>query len=243
MRPIVPGLILFAGFTLSLSAQAHVSVVGAPAIANKSGIVELAIPHGCTVGEAHLDTVRVEVTVPASLTSLRPVYGDLGNVSISSEGSGASAVTRLVWSKPTGSALNGDTHYYSVKFRARMPDAPFTQIALPTTQYCLNGDEEVSVSWNEVSNEEHDHGSSASTGENPAPILMVYPARYPGWNQYTTKADQHLHDMRIFNDAEIVWWDNAAYSSNPATQAMITADPDVQPLAEIHDNATFWVKY
>lgn len=239
----VPGLIVLGGCLLSSSVLAHVSVVSAPVFADKTGVVELAVPHGCTVGDAHLDTLRVDVILPASLTNIRPVYGELGNVSITTEGSGASAVTKLVWSKPAGTGLPGDTHYYSVKFRARMPNAPFSQIALPTTQYCQHGDEEVSVSWDQVNSSEHDHGGSASTGDNPAPILVVYPVRYPGWNRYTTAAGQHLHDMRIFKDAEIVWWNNAAYSSNPVTQAMITADPDVTPLSEIHDDATFWVKY
>lgn len=242
MRFIVPGLILLSGSTFSLSVQAHVSVVSAPAIANKSGIVELAVPHGCTVGESHLDTVRIEVTLPASLTSIRPVYGELGNATISTETLESGVVTKLTWSKPTGTALDGDTHYYSLKFRAKTPDAPFTQIAMPTTQYCLNGEEEVSVSWNQVTEGGHDHGST-SPSANPAPTLMVYPARYPGWNQYSTAAGQHLHDMSIFKDAEIVWWNDAAYSSNPATQAMIEADEDVAALSEIHDNATFWVKY
>lgn len=242
MRYIVPGAALLAASAFSTSAVAHVSVVSAPSIANKTGIVELAVPHGCTVGETHLDTLRIEVIIPASLTSLRPVYGALGNVAISTETTETGTVTKLIWRKPAESDLGDDTHYYSVQFRARMPNAPFTKIALPTTQYCQHGEEEVSVSWSDVSNSEHDHDST-TVSANPAPMLMIYPARAPGWNQYTTADDQHLHDMGIFNDAEIVWWNDAAYSSNPVTQAMIEADADVSTLSEIHNNATFWVKY
>ncbi len=242
MRYIAAGLTLLSGSTLPVSALAHVSVVSAPVFANQSGIVELAIPHGCTVGEAHLDTVRIEITVPASLTSLRPVYGEMGNVSISTVTEDSGAVTKLVWNKPATTELATDTHYYSVKFRAKMPDAPFTRIALPTVQTCLNGVEEVTVSWDQVSTPGHDHNSS-TTDTNPAPLLTVYPQRFPGWNQYTTVADQHLHDMSIFKDAEIVWWNEAAYSPNPTIQALIEADDTVTNLSEIHDNATFWVKY
>ncbi|MEJ2669565.1 MAG: DUF1775 domain-containing protein [Gammaproteobacteria bacterium] len=248
MRQILPGypilqsMVLLGSFSLSLPLHAHVSVASSPAMANERAIVELSIPHGCTVDDVHLDTARVEVLVPESLTGLRPVFGALGNAHIETIATATGSSTRLIWEKPADTVLDDDTHYYSVKFRAQMPDAPFTQIALPTIQYCLNGDEEVSVAWDQAPAGGHDHNSS-DTGGNPAPILMVYPTRHAGWNQYSTVVDQHLHDMSILDDAEIVWWNGAAYSSNPTIKAMIETDSSVTPLSEIHDGATFWVKY
>ncbi|WP_158643540.1 hypothetical protein [Ketobacter alkanivorans] len=49
--------------------------------------------------------------------------------------------------------------------------------------------------------------------------------------------------MSLFSDAEIVWWNDAAYSSNPVTLQMIEAEANVCVLSEIHDNARFRVKY
>ena len=78
-HPILQSILLLGSFSLSLPLHAHVSVTSSPAIANASSIVEIAIPHGCTVNEAHLDTVRVEILVPETLTGLRSVFGALGN--------------------------------------------------------------------------------------------------------------------------------------------------------------------
>jgi len=210
-----------------------VSVSSGPAFANENTMISLSVPHGCE-GE---DTVRIEVMIPETLTGVRPQDVVFGLADIEADDLGN--VIKIVWSKPEGEGRESDTHFYEVSFRARMPDQPFTKVHLPTTQYCLNAlGEELAVSWTTIS-DSHDHNGV----DKPAPAMMIYPARHPGWNQYSTTTGQHLHDMSIFDDAEILWWNKAAYSSNPAIMQMIEADSDTSTLTEIHDNATIWVKY
>ena len=120
---------------------------------------------------------------------------------------------------------------------------------LPTTQFCknTNGDE-ISAAWTATNATHGSHKVSAAaettTAEinaNPAPSFLAYPARIKGWNKYI--APDHLHDMSIFNDAEIVWKGDAAYSANPNTVELINADTAATPLSEIHPEEVFWVKY
>ena len=75
----------------------------------------------------------------------------------------------------------------------------------------------------------------------PAPALVVLPVRGPGWNKFTTKSA--INDLAIFNDAEIVWVGDAAYSSNATTKELIAGEDDVTPLTKIAAGAEIWVKY
>lgn len=218
---------------LSNQAMAHVSITSGPAIANQRNIIEISVPHGCE----GFDSVRIEIDIPTSLSSIRPIDSVFGPASIVSQND---AITKIVWAKPTSAILDSDTHYYQVSFRATLPDTPFTLMALPTTQYCLDDSgNEISVSWSDPVSEHGSHDSSS----HPSPSMMLLPERHPGWNQYQTSEGMHLHDMSIFDDAEIVWWNNAAYSSNPSVINMIQNDSNYSVLEEIHDNASFWVKY
>ena len=226
---------------LAFQAHSHVTVVSAPYIANTTNIIELNIPHGCSDElSGSEDTVRIEVKVPSTITNIRAMDAVFGqaNTQVIDE---TSDYTLISWDKVPGTERESDTQFYRVGFRGKLPDSPFSTIYLPTTQYCINdAQEQISVSW-DAHTSGHHYAAAQSSG-NPAPSLMVMPSRYPGWNQYTTVADQHLHDMSIFNDAEIVWWNDAAYSVNPVTKTMIENN-GTAVLSEIHDNATFWVKY
>jgi hypothetical protein len=62
-----------------------------------------------------------------------------------------------------------------------------------------------------------------------------------GWNKYTV--ENKIDDLTIFDDAQIVWADDAAYSGNPETKALIESEDDVEPLTEIKAGAEIWVKY
>jgi hypothetical protein len=75
----------------------------------------------------------------------------------------------------------------------------------------------------------------------PAPSVVLLPARVPGWNKYTV--GQHLTTLTMFNDAEIVWAGNAAYSVNPNYTALIGKEPNSEPLTEIAAGTEIWVKY
>jgi hypothetical protein len=75
----------------------------------------------------------------------------------------------------------------------------------------------------------------------PAPTLTILPARSPGWNKY--EAPAAISDLSIFDDAEIVWVGDAAYSSNAAYQELIETEDGVTALTEIEAGAEIWVKY
>jgi hypothetical protein len=75
----------------------------------------------------------------------------------------------------------------------------------------------------------------------PAPGLLILPARSPGWNRYTAADD--ITDLSVFDDAEIVWVGDEAYSSNPLTAELIADEEGVAPLVDITAGAEVWVKY
>ncbi|MBU2894214.1 DUF1775 domain-containing protein [Colwellia sp. D2M02] len=240
MKKVLKTSLLASSCIFTVAVQAHVGVASGPHFANKTSIIELSIPHGCTDEvSGSEDTVRIVAKVPSSITSVHAidaVFGQATAVFVDGEHS----YNEITWVKTPGTERDSDTQYYKVAFRGKLPDATFSTVFIPTTQYCINDiEQEISVSW-DVESSGHDHHGGGEG--NPAPSLMVMPARTPGWNQYTTGADQHLHDMSIFNDAEIVWWDDAAFSSNVVTQELIEAEGKAA-LSEIHDNASFWVKY
>ncbi|HEX4975816.1 MAG TPA: DUF1775 domain-containing protein [Pseudomonadales bacterium] len=224
--------VVFGGSILFFSqAQAHVSVISPPAMVKATSTVELGVGHGCE-GK---DVARVEVTIPPELTSIRPRDALLGRATFEKDDTGR--ITKIIWTKLPGTVLPADTHYYTVSFRAKMPNTPFKMVYLPTTQYCKAGNgEEIAVAWDQITTDHANHDTS-----NPAPAMLIFPVRYAGWNQFTTL--EHLHDMSVFKDAEIVWKGSAAYSSNPVTTQMIQNDSSLTPLSEIHPGESFWVKF
>jgi hypothetical protein len=67
------------------------------------------------------------------------------------------------------------------------------------------------------------------------------PPRMPGWNKYV--APKAITDLSVFDDAQIVWVDDAAYSANEATAALIADEEGVSKLEKIPAKAEIWVKY
>ncbi|CAA0090362.1 Uncharacterised protein [Zhongshania aliphaticivorans] len=226
------------GLPLALSlatgvAQGHVSVISDTAYAESYYEVTLAIPHGCDGA----DTESVEVVIPDAMTSVTPFLDFTeANIPVVIEKDEASgAVTKLTFER--SETADSDSTTYTVSFRGKLGDVPFTTQFFPTTQYCVGG----GVSAWVGASTSHDHGSTTESTELPAPSLFVYPARHNGWNQYT--APDHLHDMSIFDDAEIVWKGTAGYSANPVAMELIEGDEDSSVLSEIHTDESFWVKY
>ncbi|MEE2732647.1 MAG: DUF1775 domain-containing protein [Pseudomonadota bacterium] len=219
--------------------HAHVSVTSGTAYANGYYQVDLSVPHGCEGA----DTYRVEVVLPAGFPPVRAVLGPLGYATIEAEAD-TGLPTRLTWEKPEDELLESDSHTYEVSFRTKLPAVEFVRYHFPTTQYCRDTQGvESTAAWVGI-NSSHDHGGGsggADAGEKPAPSLFVYPPRSPGWNQYT--APDHLHDMSIFRDAQIVWKGSAAYSPNPVTQQLIEDDSEATTLEQIHPGEVFWIKY
>lgn len=217
-----------AGALFTTAAHAHVSVASGPAIANQSQVVTFSISHGC--GDADTNSVMIEI--PAGVTFVRPMTSDFGAATVTTDGSGN--VTTVTWQKPESDELDVDTNFYTLSLYLRTPDRPFTQHYFRAHQTCraANGDL-TTVDWVAL---------PGAAGE-PAPVLVVLPARLPGWNKYIV--NEHLSDVSpYFQEAQIVWRGTAAYSFNPNTAAQITTTPGVTSLAGgLHPGDEIWVKY
>jgi len=221
-----------AGTLLSLSsvASAHVSVAG-PGYANQSQVLSFGVGHGCEGA----DTVRVEVQIPKEVTSVRGVPAVFGDAKLVTNDAGL--VTSVVWSKDK--ARPADDAYYTLQIRVKVPDAPFTKVYFPAKQTCRSADgTESVVDWAALPGDEAPAGGEEST---PAPGLKIVPARVAGWNKLTVK--EAVSDLSFFDDAQIVWSGDAAYSSNPATKDLIKSESGVTELTAIKANSEIWVKY
>ena len=231
MRRSVQAILLGAAISLVPAiAAAHISVVSGPGYANTTQIIKFGVGHGCE----GMDTYSVRVEIPASVTSVRPMPSDFGKVSVETDATGA--VTAVVWQRSYDDPFPSDIAYYELSIRARIGDNAFSTIYLPTHQVC------------------HDPGADGGTrstdwvatdpdaGGEPAPAVMVVPARKSGWNKFTaTQAVSNLG--AYFPDALIVWKGNAAFSPNPATTDLIKTTSGVTALTSISQGDELWVKY
>jgi len=218
MKPSVSRLAVATVLVVAPFAHAHVSFDAGNAYANTRYVAVANIPHGCSdLGGDHYDTLKIEIEIPAEMTSVRPEDAVFGPASVETDVEGN--VTKLIWEK--GSAAQpADTHLYRVAFRGRLPNAPLTTLAFRTTQTCA---EDTSTVWEDTN----------------APTLKVLPTRAPGWNTYTAQEDMDLETIQaFFADAQIVWANDMAYSANPVTAAMIES-----PLTLITAGTEYWVKY
>jgi uncharacterized protein YcnI len=217
-------------------ASAHVSTnAGSPAPAGGSQEITLQIAHGCSVeGQTTMtDTSSLKVDIPAGVTSVRAVSStDFPNVTVDKDGSGN--VTAITWAKVPGSELDADTNFYKLTFRAKMPNAPFTKIYFKAHQKCKAPGKD--AEWIGIPGD--------TSGAEPAPEVIVLPAKTPGWNKFTVPVAVAAADMKsYFNDAQIVWKGTAAFSANAVTADQITKEPGVTPLTELAANDEIFVKY
>jgi periplasmic copper chaperone A len=231
-----PRLVLAAVATLlCTAAEAHISVIPGPFFAGTSQELTFNISHGCSGA----DTFRIEVRIPEGVTSVRPLNSVFGKAVLSKDANGA--VKSIIWTKPAAEVLSGDTHLYRVGLSALLPNAPFTTLYFPTLQSCRAADgTESTVEWTATTGD-HGHGGGTGPTVNPAPAVFLLPERSPGWNKYTV--EQHVHDLSVFKDAQIVWVGKTAYSPNPLVMGLIEKEPDTQVLQEIHPGTEIWVKY
>lgn len=224
------GLACVTTLALSSAAEAHVSLASGPAAAAKSQKIVFGVGHGCEGS----DTVKIRVEIPAALTSVRPMFSDFGKPTVIKTGT---VITAVEWTKATTDALAADDAYYELTLRARVPDAAFTQIQLNVTQTCraANGTETV-VAW--------DQGPGSTTG-NPAPLLVVVPARSSGWNKILVPRAVPAAEVAVYlGDAQIAWRGTAAYSPNANTMTQIGQTPGVTALSgDLAANDELWVKY
>lgn len=231
---------VFASFVgsalLAGSASAHVSLASGPAQANKSQIITFGVGHGCETADGrHLDTLKIRISIPAGVTSVRGLYSDLGKPTVVRSGA---TVTHVEWTKATAEALADDDAYYEVKLRAKTPDAAFTKLKFSVEQTCHDpvANAPVVVNW------DADEGSSTGS---PAPFLVLTPTHGTGWNKIKVARAVSQDDVPTYlGDAAIVWRGTQAYSSNANTAAMITATQGVTALAGgLAVNDEIWVRY
>lgn len=213
-----------AAMSMSSAAMAHVSFADDKATANRSFTATLNIPHGCEVTLKHSghaetsDTTKVEVDIPASFTSVRPMDEVFAPATVTEDAN--HVVTKLTWTKAAGTEKAEDSHFYQVTLRGRAPDAPFTKLTFRTVQTCVGG------------------GTAVWEGAD-VPTLLVLPTRSPGWNKFT--AQETLDEDAIkafFSDARIVHFNGASYSPNAETTKLIQTK-----LTSITKGGEFWVKY
>lgn len=205
------------------SALAHVSVSG-PGFAGQRQILTFNVGHGC----AGDDTVAVEIRLPEQVNAVRPVRGALGEGEVMTSSAGIPLA--VTFSKQNARAM--DDQYYRVALQITVPDTPFTTLYFPAIQTCRSavGDETT-----------HEWIGLPGDPEDPAPALTIMPERRPGWNKVVP--DQTLTDLSLFDDAQIVWQGNAAYSGSETTMELIMNTADVGVLSEISAGMDVWVKY
>lgn len=217
---------------LPRTSLAHITVSSGVGFANTTQEVAFSVGHGC----AGVDTSSVRVEIPAGVSSVRAARSDFGAVSVETDATGV--VTAVVWQKSDGDLLSTDIAFYKLLLRLKVPNQPFTTLSFPTHQTCKALDGTVSVEdWVAAPG---DPAIAAGTAE-PAPALVIVPARQPGWNSFTVPAAVDLGVY--FPDALIVWKGTAAYSVNPSTAALIAATTGVTPLAAVAPNDQLWVRY
>ena len=223
MRKSLLLIVLTAG-----AAHAHPHIDSGPAYANKTGqLVTFGVSHGCS-GK---DTVKITVTIPAGISSVRAAYGPFGAPTVTKDSS--NNVTSVTWEKATYET--GDNTYPEFTLRLKVADVPFTEILFPVTQTCRDATGDTVVVWDKPDD---------TTG-NAAPRLAVVPARSTGWNKFTLSAAVAEADIPLyFGDAQIVWKGTAAYSPNAVVAAMIAMTPGVSALAGgLGVGDEIWVKY
>lgn len=204
-------------------AYAHVSAAG-PVFAGSQQVLTFSVGHGC----AGADTVGISVAIPPAVTSLRAVPSSFGEPVITT--SSAALPLAVAWRKLDARAA--DDAYYQMQLRIRVPNAPFTKLYFKVTQTCRDsmGIESI-VEWEALPGEEGEEAAS----------VWILPARKPGWNKFTVPVE--MTDLTAFDDAEIVWLGDAAYSGNPSIKELITAEPGVTELATVPAASEIWVKY
>jgi uncharacterized protein YcnI len=213
--------------------QAHITVVSGPAFANTSQEIAFGVAHGCS----GVDTSSVRVEIPSAVTSVRAEHSDFGAISMETDATGA--VTAVDWQKPDADLLASDIAYYKLVLRIKVPNQPFTTLYFMAHQTCKDtAGKTTTVDWVGLPT---DPVTDAGAAE-PAPALVIVPARQPGWNSFTAPvviADPSVY----FPDALIVWKGTAAYSVNTTTTSLIASTPGVTPLTALAPNDQIWVRY
>ncbi|HEX4340520.1 MAG TPA: DUF1775 domain-containing protein [Polyangiaceae bacterium] len=221
-------------------AGAHISLAG-PAYANSTFEASFTVGHGCenpAVAGTMLDTYSVTVDIPIGVTSVRAVDSTLGKAVAAVT---AGNVTSITWTKTMSDVLSADIDFYRLPVRMKLPDAAFSIVYFNAHQICLGpNNTQIEVDWIGTIDQTTALPDGAPPPE-PAPKVVLLPPRVPGWNKFSVKTA--VSDLTIFNDAEIVWAGDAAYSVNPNYTALIGTEPNTSALKAVAAGTDIWVKY
>jgi uncharacterized protein YcnI len=210
-------------------ADAHVSVASGYGFANTSQEITFGVGHGCSGS----DTYSVRIEIPAGVTSVRAETSDFGRATV--EKDAAQNVVAVHWQKADADVVDSDANYYKLVLRLKVPNAPFTTITFPTHQTCRMPDGGLTtVDWVAV--------GETDGGAEPAPQLKIVPAHRTGWNKLTVPVAVSALGT-YFDDAQIVWKGNQAFSANPATAELIQGTSGVEALTALAAGDEVWVKY
>lgn len=238
MRTHLTTLLAAFGCLMSTNlAHAHVGFSSATAPANTTIEASFDVGHGCE----GLDTYSVKITIPSGVTGLRVVeHQSFATVTVEKDAS--DAIKSVTFTKAQSAVRAADDAFYKILLRFKLPNAPFTRVLFPTLQVCKSQDG-TKVSNRDWAAEEETTLPDGGTLD-PAPALILVPARVPGWNKFTAAGDIAKFTVdKLYKDALIVWASDAAYSSNPTTMAQIKAEDGVEVLETIQPGTEFWVKY
>jgi periplasmic copper chaperone A len=133
----------------AIPASAHVGLItyGTTFTAGATNVIYFRVPHGCTDPEAatyggfNAQTTRVEVTIPAGATGVRPEKKPGWDVAVQRTPV-TNVVEKVTWTAHDGEALP-DWTYGDFGVRATLNGVAGTVLEFPTTQFCaLHNDED-----------------------------------------------------------------------------------------------------
>ncbi len=226
-------LALSALFAFAPKAFAHVSIASGPGTAGQNAVVTFSVGHGCEGA----DTYKIEVALPTEITSVRGMPSTFGPVDMVRNA--ADVVTAVSWTK-SAPVRELDDGYYQLGIRIGVPNTPWKTLYFKIKQTCRKADgTESVVNWDALPADLE--GAADSEETPPAAELLILPPRAAGWNKFSVT--DKIEDLSIFDDAQIVWSGDAAYSKNPTTAELIKNEDGVTELTEIAAGAEIWVKY
>ena len=169
--------------------------------------------------------------------SVRPMRSDFGKVSIEKDAAGT--ITAVSWQKADADALDADLAYYKLVVRLKVPNKPFTTIFFKAHQTCRAMDGTLStVDWTMLPTDPAVDGGS----DEPAPALVVLPARQPGWNKYVVA--QPVADLRRSSTTRRSSGKGPPRTARTRTPPrLITSTPGVSALTSLAANDEISVKY
>lgn len=219
-------------------AAAHISATTAagPAYADATQEVFFHVGHGCEGS----DTSSITVEVPPSVVTVRAVDSTFAKAVLTKDTAGK--IVSVTWTRTDPDPTAKDEKFYKLSLRIKVPKEPFSVVYFPTHQTCQTSAGPVTTDWvGATENESHDAGAAPE----PAPALLVLPARHAGWNKYIIPAALDAAALKkMFADAQIVWkGTTAAYSVNPVTVEQLTQTGGITLLTALAAGDEVWVKY